>query len=152
MKAIGVTEFGGPEVLRVLDLPVPQAGPGDIRIRVHAATVNPVDAMVREGMAFVDDAQPPYVPGMEAAAGAVRDGGRVSAFLGQHGTGERGILTQAVFVPAYAREHAKLDRLRQLAEHGRITPRVAQTLPVEQAAEAHRLAASGVRGRLVLTF
>jgi NADPH:quinone reductase-like Zn-dependent oxidoreductase len=32
MKAIGVTEFGGPEVLRVLDLPVPQAGPGEIRI------------------------------------------------------------------------------------------------------------------------
>jgi NADPH:quinone reductase-like Zn-dependent oxidoreductase len=66
MKAIGVTEFGGPEVLRVLDLPVPQAGPGEILIRVHAATVNPVDAMVREGMAFVDDAEPPYIPGMEA--------------------------------------------------------------------------------------
>ncbi|MFI6742817.1 alcohol dehydrogenase catalytic domain-containing protein [Nonomuraea sp. NPDC050451] len=67
MKAIGITEFGGPEVLRVLDLPMPEAGPGEIRIRVHAATVNPVDAMVRQGMAFVHDAEPPYVPGMEAA-------------------------------------------------------------------------------------
>jgi NADPH:quinone reductase-like Zn-dependent oxidoreductase len=58
----------------------------------------------------------------------------------------------AVFVPAYAREHAKLDRLRQLAEDGRITLRVAGTLPAEQSAKAHRLAAEGVRGRLVLTF
>lgn len=67
MKAIGLTEFGGPDVLRVLELPVPEAGPGEIRIRVHAATVNPVDTMVRRGIAFVSDAEPPYVPGMDAA-------------------------------------------------------------------------------------
>jgi len=52
----------------------------------------------------------------------------------------------------YACEHAKLDRLRQLAEDGRITMRAARTLPAEQAAEAHRLAASGIRGGVVLTF
>ena len=67
MKAMGVTEFGGPERLRLLDLPIPEAGRGQIRIKVRAATVNPVDAMVRQGMAFVSDAPPPYVPGMEAA-------------------------------------------------------------------------------------
>jgi NADPH:quinone reductase-like Zn-dependent oxidoreductase len=67
MRAVGVYKFGGPEVLRVLDLPVPEARPGEIRIRVAAATVNPVDAMVRRGLAFVSDAAPPYVPGMEAA-------------------------------------------------------------------------------------
>ncbi|WP_328224491.1 NADP-dependent oxidoreductase [Streptomyces sp. NBC_00310] len=67
MKAIGLTEFGGPDVLRVLNLPVPEAGPGEIRIRVHAATVNPVDMLVRRGIAFVSDAEPPYVPGMDAA-------------------------------------------------------------------------------------
>jgi NADPH:quinone reductase-like Zn-dependent oxidoreductase len=37
MKAVGATESGGPEVLRLLELPVPQAGPGEIRIRVRAA-------------------------------------------------------------------------------------------------------------------
>lgn len=67
MKAVGVTEFGGPESLHLLELPVPQAGAGEIRIRVSAATVNLVDAMVRRGQAFVSDAKPPYVPGMEAA-------------------------------------------------------------------------------------
>ncbi|WP_063045198.1 NADP-dependent oxidoreductase [Nocardia pseudovaccinii] len=310
MKAVGVTEFGGPEALRVLELPVPEAGPGEIRIRVHAAGVNPVDAMVRRGEAFVSAAQPPYVPGMDAAgvvdqigedtdtdlaigervmavavvsgthgayaehlvvpvesvvrippalsdmeaatlpmngltarmaldilqpppggtvavigaagavggyavqlatadgyrvvadaaprdeqlvkelgadvivprgndfaqlvrqhfpqgvdglvdtaalagiaAGAVRDGGRVATSAGGDSSGERGIVTQHTFVPNYAREHAKLDRLRQLAEEGRITPRVAQTLPAEQAPEAHRLmAAGGLRGRIVLIF
>ncbi|MFF4835265.1 NADP-dependent oxidoreductase [Streptomyces sp. NPDC001315] len=311
MKAIGLTEFGGPEVLRVLDLPVPQARPGEIRIRVHAATVNPVDTLVRRGIAFVSDAEPPYVPGMDAAgvveqigegvdtdltvgdrvmavavvsgmhgayaehlvvpaesvvrvpagatdveaatlpmngltarmaldllelpvgatvavtgaAGAVgglavqlakadgyrviadaaakdeqlvkelgadvvlprgaefpdlvrkevpegvdglvdtagiaaqavravRDRGRVASSVG--GTqvpAERGIETRFTFVPQYAREHAKLDRLRELAEKGSLTPRVARTLPAEQAVEAHRLLeAGGRRGRTVLAF
>lgn len=67
MKAVGVTEFGGPEVLSLLTLPIPETGPGEVRIKVRAATVNPVDAMVRQGLAFVSDAPPPYVPGMEAA-------------------------------------------------------------------------------------
>ncbi|MFI7413631.1 alcohol dehydrogenase catalytic domain-containing protein [Streptomyces sp. NPDC049627] len=74
MKAIGLTEFGGPEVLRVLDLSVPEPGPGEIRIRVHAATVNPVDALVRRGIAFVSDAEPPCVPGMDAAGVVVQIG------------------------------------------------------------------------------
>ncbi|MEU9397968.1 NADP-dependent oxidoreductase [Streptomyces sp. NPDC048324] len=311
MKAIGLTTFGGPEVLRVLDLPVPEAGPGEIRIRVHAATVNPVDTLVRRGIAFVSDAEPPYVPGMDAAgvveqigegtdtdlqvgdgvmavvvvsgthgayaehvvvpaesvvrvpagttdieaatlpmngltarmaldmlhlptgatvavtggAGAVggyavqlakadglrviadaapkdeqlmkelgadvvlprgaefsnlareevpegvdglvdtagiaaqavravRDDGRVASSVG--GTqvpAERGIETRYTFVPQYAREHAKLDRLRELAEADQLTLRVARTLAAEQAVEAHRLLEAGsLRGRVVLTL
>ncbi|WLA53924.1 NADP-dependent oxidoreductase [Bradyrhizobium diazoefficiens] len=311
MKAIGLTEFGGPEVLRVLDLPIPEARPGEIRIRVSAATVNPVDTMVRRGLVFVSDAAPPYVPGMEAsgvvdrigegtdtdlevgdrvmaivvvsgtrgayseyvvvpaesvvrtpanttdiqaatlpmngptartaldllqlpatgtvaivgAAGAVggyavqlaksngfrviadaaqkdmqlvkelgadivlprggefpelvraeisdgvdglvdtagigpalaravRDGGRiVISAPGTSQTTERGIVTERTFVPNYARNHAALDQLRSLAEQGRMTLRVARTLPVEQGADAHRLLeAGGLRGRIVLTF
>jgi NADPH:quinone reductase-like Zn-dependent oxidoreductase len=46
-----------------------------------------------------------------------------------------------------------LDRLRQQAEDGLITLRVAATFPAEQAAEAHRrLEARGIRGRLVLVW
>ncbi|MEU6373559.1 NADP-dependent oxidoreductase [Streptomyces sp. NPDC046909] len=311
MKAVGLTEFGGPEVLRVLDLPIPETGPGEIRIRAHAATVNPVDTLVRRGIAFVSDAEPPYVPGMEAAgvieeigagvdtglgvgdrvmavvatsgthgayaehlvvpadsvvrapagatdieaatlpmngltahmaldlldlpegatvaitgaAGAVggyavqlakadglrvladaapkdeqlvrglgadvvltrgtdfpdlvrkeepdgvdglldtagivglairavRDGGRVASSVGGvQMPSERGIETRNTFVPQYARERGKLDRLRQLAEEGRLTPRIARTLPAEEAVAAHRLLeAGGLRGRVVLTF
>ncbi|MFI1831725.1 zinc-binding dehydrogenase [Streptomyces olivaceoviridis] len=48
---------------------------------------------------------------------------------------------------------AELDRLRRLAEEGRLTPRGARVLPAERAADAHRLLeAGGLRGRLVLTF
>ncbi|WP_119580794.1 NADP-dependent oxidoreductase [Streptomyces europaeiscabiei] len=310
MKAVGFTEFGGPEVLQVLELPAPDAGPGEVRIRVHAATVNAVDALQRSGVARSPDAQPPFVPGMEAAgvvdqigtgtntdlrvgdrvmaivlsngshgayaeqvvvpvesvvrapdattdvqaatlpmngltarlaldtlrlepgqtvaitgaAGAVggyavqlakadglrvvadaseqdealikelgadvvlrrgaeypgrvraevpegvdglvdtaslgaltahagRDGGRVVTLLGYDGPGERDITYEPIVVFRYAREHARLDRLRQQAEDGLITLRVAKSFPAEQATEAHRLlAAGGVRGRLVLTF
>ncbi|MEU5201038.1 NADP-dependent oxidoreductase [Streptomyces scabiei] len=310
MKAVGFTEFGGPEVLRILGLPAPEAGPGEVRIRVHAATVNAVDALQRGGPARSPDAQPPFVPGMEAAgvvdqigpgtdtdlsvgdhvmaivlpngthgayaeqivvpvdsvvraphgatdaqaaslpmngltarlaldtlglepgqtvaitgaagavggyavqlakadglrvvadaseqdetlikelgadavlrrgaeypdrvraevsdgvdgvvdaaslgaltARAVRDGGRVVTLRGFDGPGERGVAFEPIVVFRYARERAKLDRLRQQVEEGRITLRVAKTFPAEQGAEAHRLlAAGGVRGRLVLTF
>ncbi|MFF3963952.1 NADP-dependent oxidoreductase [Streptomyces griseorubiginosus] len=310
MKVVGFTEFGGPEVLQVLELPVPDAGRGEVRIRVSAATVNAVDALQRSGPARSPDARPPFVPGMEAAgvvdqigagtdtdlgvgdqvtaivladgshgayaeqivvpaesvvraphgtsdvqaatlpmngltarlaldtlglaagqtvavtgaagavggyavqlakadglrvvadaseqdetlvkelgadivlrrgaeypdrvraevpegvdglvdaaslgaltARAVRDKGRVVTLLGYDGPGERGIVYQPIVVFRYAREHAKLDRLRKQVEDGRITLRVARTFPAEQAAEAHRLlAAGGVRGRLVLTF
>jgi NADPH:quinone reductase-like Zn-dependent oxidoreductase len=311
MKAVGLTQFGGPEVLHLLQLPAPEVRQGEIRIRVGAATVNPIDAMVRRGQAFVSDAQPPYVPGMEAAgvveqigegtstelrvgdrviaiavvsgthgayaeqlvvpaesvvrapqgstdteaatlpmngltarmaldllslpaggsiaivgaagavggyavqlaktegfrviadaapqdvelvrtlgadvvlprgddfaeqvrrelpegvdglvdtagiaqsvARAVRDGGQmVTSAPGAPLVTERGIVTQRTFVPKYARNHAALNQLRELAGQGRITLRVARTLPAEQAVEAHRLLqAGGLRGRIVLTF
>jgi NADPH2:quinone reductase len=69
MKAIGVYDFGGPDVLRVLELPEPQAGPGEVRIRVHAAAVNPTDVLLRTGGHAVrmPDRRPPFVPGMDAA-------------------------------------------------------------------------------------
>lgn len=71
MKAVVVTEYGGPEVLRQVDVEEPHAGPGQVRIRVHAATVNPADVLLRVG--DIDDAlrasrlSPPYRPGMEVA-------------------------------------------------------------------------------------
>jgi NADPH:quinone reductase len=310
VKAIGVTEFGGPDALQVIELPDPEAGQGQVRIRVHAAAVNPTDTVLRSG-ARATDVPPPYVPGMDVAgvleqagpgaptdlqvgdhvmaivvphgqtggyaervvvpaesaarvpagatyaaaatlpmnglttvqaldllglqpgqvlavtgaAGAVggyavqlgkaaglrviadaapadeqlvkdlgadvvvrrgpefaervrevvpqgadglvdaallntlavpavRDGGRIATVRGFRGHGEeRGITFHPVLVRSYAREQGKLDRLRQLAEAGQVTLRVARTLPAERAAEAHRiLEAGGTRGRLVLEF
>jgi NADPH2:quinone reductase len=312
MRAVGITEFGNPDVLHIVDLPDPQPGPGELRIRVHAAAVNPTDTGLRSGLraAQLKDISPPYVPGMDAAgtldqigpdtatdlrvgdhvmaivvpsgshgaysellvvpaesvtrvpasatdaeaatlpmnglttrlaldlldlsagqtlavtgaAGAVggygvqlgkaaglsviadaapqdeqlvkelgadvvvprgpafaehvravapegadglidaallnelavpavRDSGRIATLRGYTGESERGIAFHPVFVRTYAREHDKLDRLRQQAETGEVTLRVARTLPAERAAEAHRiLEAGGVRGRLVLEF
>ncbi|BBZ33598.1 NADP-dependent oxidoreductase [Mycolicibacterium confluentis] len=321
MKAVGVTEYGGPEVLTLVEVPRPDPGAGQIRIRVHAATVNPGDTLLRTG--DLDETlrsgplTPPYIPGMEAAgvvdligpdtetdlaegdrvmtivmpidatggayaeylvvdadqvtrapahtthaeaatlpmngltarlaldvlhlgegetiavtgaAGAVggyalqlakvdglrviadaapkdedlvaelgadqivargdgvgqrirqwwpegvaavvdgslqgsdvvpaiRDGGQLAAVRGWdlQGNGDmgqdRGVAVRDVFVPEYTHAHDKLDTLRQLAEQGELTLRVARTYPAAQAAQAHRdLEAGGVRGRLVLTF
>ncbi len=312
MRAIGVTQFGGPEALHVVELPEPQAGPGEVRIRVRAAAVNPTDTLIRSGAraSQLTEIPPPYVPGMDVAgvldqtgegvaadlragervmaivvprgshgaysefvvvpaesvarvpggatdaeaatlpmngltvrmaldvldlrpgqtlavtgaAGAVggyavqlgkaaglrviadagpgderlvkelgadvvvprgddfgaqvravapqgadavidgalldhlaipavRDSGRVATVRGFQGTGERGTTCHPVLVRGYAREQAKLDQLRQQAEDGQVTLRVAATFPAQQAAEAHRrLEAGGVRGRLVLEF
>lgn len=69
MRGVGVVEFGGPEVLQVVELPEVHAGPGEVRVRVHAATVNPTDTGVRDGSraeALRKD-PPPYIPGMDAA-------------------------------------------------------------------------------------
>jgi NADPH:quinone reductase-like Zn-dependent oxidoreductase len=49
MKAVRIHEYGGPEVLKFEDAPKPQAGPGEVLIRVHAASVNPVDWKIRAG-------------------------------------------------------------------------------------------------------
>jgi len=69
MRAIGFSAFGGPDVLQVVDLPEVHAGPGEVRIRVHAATINPTDIGLRSGKwaERLKDVPPPYVPGMEAA-------------------------------------------------------------------------------------
>jgi NADPH:quinone reductase-like Zn-dependent oxidoreductase len=50
MKAIQYREFGGPEVLELADLPDPHPGPGQIRVAVRAAAINPVDWKMRQGM------------------------------------------------------------------------------------------------------
>ena len=86
-------------------------------------------------------------------APAVRDGGRIATVRGFEGVEGRGITWHPVFVRNYARQQAKLDQLRQQVEDGHLTLRVAQALPADQAAEAHRLLeAGGIRGRLVLEF
>jgi NADPH:quinone reductase-like Zn-dependent oxidoreductase len=89
----------------------------------------------------------------DLAAPAVRDGGTVVSLRGLETTGERGVVFTPVVVFQYARERAKLDRLRRQAEDGQVTLRVAQVLPAEHAEQAHRLLdAGGIRGRLVLSF
>lgn len=49
MQGIQFTEFGGPEVLELVELPDPEPGPGQIRVAVRATGVNPIDWKVRSG-------------------------------------------------------------------------------------------------------
>jgi NADPH:quinone reductase len=311
MRAVGFTEFGGPEVLGMVTLPVPSPGPGQVRVRVAAAAVNPTDLAFRAGAhrSMPAGMQPPYVPGMDlagvidaanaagdwragdqvmaavspwvpgggaqaeyvvvaadalaripaeiglqaaaalpmnaltvraaldelalhpgqtlgitGAAGvvggyaiqlgraeglrivadagaadealvrglgadvvvargpdvaarmrqavpggvdalldaavmgapvlaAVRDGGQVIAVRSFAGQTERGITVSQVLVSRHLHEADRLARLAKQAAEGVLTPRVADVLPAEQAAQAHRrFAAHGVRGRLILAF
>lgn len=110
MRAIGVTQFGGPEALRVVEVPTPEPGADEVRIRVHAATVNPTDTLLRSGgqRERLADRPPPYRPGMDAAGvvdavgpGVQRlgVGDRVAALIvpaGPHG----GAYAEQVVVPA----------------------------------------------------
>ncbi|MSQ29546.1 MAG: NADP-dependent oxidoreductase [Dehalococcoidia bacterium] len=312
MRGIGVIEFGGPEALQIVELPEVHAGQGAVRIRVHAATVNPTDVLLRNGSrAEALRATPaPHVPGMdvagvvdevgpgtvtdlavgdevigmvipsgvhggyresivlttdsvvraprgasmaqaatlpmngltarqsldqlglrrgqtiavtgaagcyggyvvqlakadglrvvadaspadealvhslgadivvprgddiaeqirkvvpegvdgladgavqrELAVGALRDGGAFASVRYWGGTGERGITFHRTSVREYDHHPELLDRLRQQAEGGVLTLRVAATFPPEQAADAHRrLEARGTRGRCVIVF
>jgi NADPH:quinone reductase-like Zn-dependent oxidoreductase len=84
---------------------------------------------------------------------AVRDGGRVATVRGYRGAGQDRVTVIPVLVRRVAQDRTALDRLREQAEQGVLTLRVARTFPAEEAAEAHRvLARGGVRGRLVLQF
>ena len=58
MKAARFSQFGGPEVLEIVDLPDPHAGPGQIRVAVHAVGVNPTDWKLRKGLMGGERADP----------------------------------------------------------------------------------------------
>jgi NADPH2:quinone reductase len=66
MKAIVVREFGGPEVLKLEEIPAPKPGPGQVVVRIKAAGVNPVDTYVRSGNA-ANKPPLPYTPGSDGA-------------------------------------------------------------------------------------
>ena len=66
MKAIVVREFGGPDRLKIEELPDPSAGPGQVLIRVHAAGVNPYDTYMLTGN-YATRPPLPYTPGADAA-------------------------------------------------------------------------------------
>jgi NADPH:quinone reductase-like Zn-dependent oxidoreductase len=65
MRAVGITVRGGPEVLSVIDRPAREPGPGEVRIAVKAAAVNPTDIGLRT--AGGGDLPAPWTPGMDAA-------------------------------------------------------------------------------------
>ena len=69
MRAVGLMTHGGPEVLQIVDVPEVHAGPGQVRLRIHAAAVNPTDTMARNGARAEQQKAdpPPYIPGMDAA-------------------------------------------------------------------------------------
>jgi NADPH2:quinone reductase len=77
MKAIQIRETGGPEVLKLAELPIPQPGPGQVLIRVEATGVNFIEIYFRKG---TYKAALPLVPGSEAAGTVEELGPGVTGF------------------------------------------------------------------------
>jgi len=77
MKAVSITEPGGPAVLRVIDVPVPRPGPSEVLIRVAAAGVNRPDVLQRRGRYPVPPGASP-LPGLEVAGEVIAIGSDVS--------------------------------------------------------------------------
>ena len=84
---------------------------------------------------------------------AIRDGGTLATVRGFAGPSERGVTIEPVRVLSYVHNHEALARLGDLVAKGRLTLRVAETVPPERAADAQRkMAAGGIRGRLLIVF
>ncbi len=95
MKAIRVHEFGGPEVLKLEEIPRPVPGPGQVLVAVKAVGINPVETYLRSGSN--PQLPRPYTPGLDAAGviEAVGEGVR------SHSPGDR-VYTADTFSGSYA--------------------------------------------------
>lgn len=79
MKAILVREFGGPEVMKIEELPKPGTGAGQVLVRIEAAGVNPVDTYILTGT-HTQKPELPYTPGKDASGTVEAVGDAVAKF------------------------------------------------------------------------
>lgn len=77
MKAVRVRNFGSPDVLRVEELPQPRPAEGQVRVRMHAAGVNPAETYMRSGQ-YGSLPSLPYIPGFDGAGVVAEVGARVT--------------------------------------------------------------------------
>ena len=97
MRAVQIKEFGGPEVLEVVDLPDPEPGPDEVVVEVVRAGMNFADTHQREND-YLAKAELPLIPGGEIA-GRTADGRRVAAMLANGGYAEKVVVHRAALVP-----------------------------------------------------
>jgi NADPH:quinone reductase-like Zn-dependent oxidoreductase len=121
------------------------------------------DQLVTRGPGFTDRVRalvPDGVAGLfdaallnDSAVPAIVNGGVLVTVRGWNGPVDRDIRVVPVFVARALTDTTKLERLRDQAEAGVLTARIAKVFPASEAAEAHRLLEKGgIRGRLVLDF
>lgn len=99
MKAVRVRKYGGPEVLRIEEIPVPEPGEGEVRIKIEASGINYIDIYHRTGLY---PSKIPFTPGMEASgvvdalgknAGVVKAGDRVAYAMHQGSYAEYAVVS-----------------------------------------------------------
>ncbi|HEX6163711.1 MAG TPA: NADPH:quinone reductase [Vicinamibacterales bacterium] len=96
MQAILAREFGGPEVLKLEQVPDPQAKRGQVRVRIHAIGVNPYETYMRAG-AYAIKPELPYIPGADAAGVIDQIGDEVTGWK----TGDRVYISGTAIHKAY---------------------------------------------------
>jgi NADPH2:quinone reductase len=126
MKAIQIRETGGPEVLQLVELPIPQPGTGQVLIRVEAIGVNFIEIYFRKGQYKTTF---PMIPGSEAAGTVEELGPGVNGFKAGDAVASTGVLgsyaeyalvpaAQLVKVPAgLSPEHAAASLLQGMTAH-----------------------------------
>jgi len=98
MRAIQMSEYGGPEVLELVELPVPQPGDGEVLVRVSRAGLNFADTHRRTNTYIAKD-ELPLVPGLEVAGVREDTGERVVALCGSGGYAEYATAPAALTFP-----------------------------------------------------
>jgi NADPH2:quinone reductase len=131
MKAIQIQEIGGPEVLRLTELPIPEPGHGQVLIRVEAVGVNFVEVYFRKG---VYKTTVPFTPGSEAAGTVEKLGPGVKDF-------EEGDLVASVSVLGSYAEYALVPAAQLVKVPSRLSPEQAAAAML-QGMTAHYLAYS----------
>ena len=121
------------------------------------------DVVIARGEGFAERIRQHFPDGVDGLADgallnekailAVKDGGAFTAIRGFRGDPQRDIRFTETWVTQYNERYDLLDALRQQAEQGQLTLRVADSVPPKRAGEAHqRLASGGTRGRMVIDF
>ena len=130
MRSLTVNSFGGPEVIEVVDTPVPDPGPHQVRIRVAASSVNPIDLSTRAGR-LVDAglmvAEPGTGLGWDVAGTVDAVGDQVASFaVGDRVVGLRNLL----FAPGAHAEQMVLDESAVAPAPASVSFTEAATLPL----------------------
>lgn len=108
MRAVRIVEPGGPETLRVDEVPDPVPGKGEVRVRVRAAALNRADLMQRRGHYPAPPGAPEEIPGLEYAGEVeslgdgvrgVEVGDRVMGLLGGGGYAELAVVPTGMLLP-----------------------------------------------------
>lgn len=93
MKAVVFHKYGGNEVVEIKDMPMPSAGPEEVLVKVHAASVNPVDWKMRSGqLRIVTGGRFPKILGRECCGEVIAIGSKVTKFK----TGDQAVILPAV--------------------------------------------------------
>ncbi len=150
MRAVVVRRFGGPEVLEFAEVPVAEPGPGQVRIRVAAAAVNPVDLATRSGVlsaAGVIPARAVLGLGWDVA-GSIDDAGDTGFRVGEAVIGLRDRI--ATPLGAYA-ERIVLDASAVAPAPVGVSPLEAATLPLNALTAAQALDLVETTGTVLVT-